>query len=296
MNSATIIYIHIGNSFYLLPNLLHTRTLNPTARIILIGDQANRKYADYGFEHYLITDYFKSAKNFAKVYIHRSPNSEIFEIFCFQRWFIVYDLVEALDIDNFLVCDTDAFLFCDVQNEISKYANADYTTTRNGTPCFTYFAKKNLKRFVDYILWCYTSEIGINRIEAYHKRLVAGHKSYGISDMSAFVAWEYFDNAKPIYLDKVVDGTSYDHNYIDANDGFKMINGHKFVSWVNNIPYQYLNSSDTPIKIMGIHMQGNAKFMLHQILSMKYLLPVWTSYLKEFLIMKLRKLKNRIKR
>ncbi len=296
MEKATIIYIHIGYSFYLLPNLLHTRKQCPNARIILIGDKANQKIANFGFEHYIIEDYKESADAFAKVYFHRSPNSYEFELFCFQRWFIIYDIVEKLGIEQFLVCDTDAFLFCDVQVEFMKYSDSDFTITRNGTPCFTYFTKYNLRRFTDYILRCYTSEEGRRRIENYYQYLVDGHKKYGISDMSAFVAIEHLDGAKPMHLDCVTDGNAYDHNYIDANDGFKMIHGHKLTVWHDGQPYQFLNDSDKPILIKGIHMQGKAKFMLHQILPIKYLLPVWHVYLKELIKMKLRTLKHKIKR
>lgn len=296
MDNATIIYIHIGNSFYLLPNLLHTQKRCPDARIILIGDKVNQKIADFGFEHYMIEDYKESADTFEKVYLHRSPNSYEFELFCFKRWFIIHDIVDKLDIEQFLVCDTDAFIFCDIQTEFLKYSDFDFTITRNGTPCFTYFTKYNLKRFTDYIFWCYTSEEGRKRIENYYQYLVDSNKKYGISDMSAFVAWEHLDGARSMHLDNVVDGKAYDHNYIDGNDGFKMIHGHKLTVWSNGQPYQFLNGSDNPILIKGIHMQGRAKFMLHQILPIKYLLPVWHIYLKEFITMKLRTFKHKIKR
>lgn len=50
--------------------------------IILIGDITNDKYSFV--KHYYISDYMSSANIFANVYIHKSPNSYNFELFCFK--------------------------------------------------------------------------------------------------------------------------------------------------------------------------------------------------------------------
>jgi len=72
---STIIYVHTGDSFYLLPNLLHTRSYNPNAKIILLGDKKNAYVEKWGFEHFLLDEYMNQAHLFEKVYVHYSPNS-----------------------------------------------------------------------------------------------------------------------------------------------------------------------------------------------------------------------------
>ena len=293
----TIIYVHTGNSSYLLPNLLHTKSYNPKARIILIGNTLNEYVKKFGIEHHPLSNYMAKANEFKKIYKHYSPNSFSFELFCFQRWFAIYEFVCSEKIESFLVCDTDALLYCDVTNEFDKYIQADFTITRNGTPCFVYFKRDKLQKFTEYIIWCYTSEEGFKRITNYHKHLINQNKPYGISDMSAFTAWENLDGAKSIHIDKPVTGTNlvkeaYDHNFIDAKDGYKMEKGHKLTVWENGIPYQFIASNNEKIRILGIHLQGNAKFLLHKMIPLYYIKPVWPLYAKEYLTHKLRQIKH----
>ncbi len=291
---SIIIYIHKGNSFYLLPNLLHTRELNPSARIILLGDTKNKYIAKYGFEHHNISSYLRSANKFEKNYIHHSPNNINFELFCFQRWFIINDFVTTENIDRFLVCDTDAFIYCNVDKEFDAYAKSDFTITRNGTPCFTYLKKDSIRLFTDFISWCYTSKEGKQRIDTYYQYLVQNNKSYGISDMSAFVAWEKFNGAIAIHIDIPINGEAYDHNFIDPNDGFVMKDNHKLIIWENNLPYEVLVLTGEKIRIKGIHLQGYSKYFLHKMIPLCYIKPVWKLYLKEQIIQKLRYVKHKI--
>lgn len=291
---STIIYVHTGDSFYLLPNLLHTRAYNPNAKIILLGDKKNAYVEEWGFEHFLLDEYMNLAHQFEQVYVHYSPNSYQFELFCFQRWFAISEFAQKQHLEKFLVCDTDAFLYCNIDDEFDKYSNVDFTITRNGTPCFTYFSKDSIKRFVEYITWCYTSEVGKKRIEDYHQRLVDSNKDYGISDMSAFVAWEQLGGAMAIHVDVPNKSIAYDHNFIDVNDGYKMDGSHKLIAWENDIPYEFLASTGEKIMIKGIHLQGKSKYLIHKMIPYKYIKPVLGFYLKEIVKYRLRTFKHKI--
>ena len=291
---STVIYVHTGDSFYLLPNLLHTRAYNPNAKIILLGDKKNAYVEEWGFEHFLLDEYMNLAHQFEQVYVHYSPNSYQFELFCFQRWFAISEFAQKQHLEKFLVCDTDAFLYCNIDDEFDKYSNVDFTITRNGTPCFTYFSKDSIKRFVEYITWCYTSEVGKKRIEDYHQRLVDSNKDYGISDMSAFVAWEQLGGAMAIHVDVPNKSIAYDHNFIDVNDGYKMDGSHKLIAWENDIPYEFLASTGEKIMIKGIHLQGKSKYLIHKMIPYKYIKPVLGFYLKEIVKYRLRTFKHKI--
>lgn len=295
MTNIPIIFIHKGNSFYLKPNLIHTKDLNPLNRVILLGDSANSKLKDLKIEHYNINNYNYEANQFEKIYEHYSPNSYNFELFCFQRWFIIWEFCSKKKIDNFLVCDSDALLFCDVNKEFLKYQQYDYTICKNGTPCFVYFTLNKLRKFLDYMIWCYSSPVGKKRIRDYGRKLKENNKPYGISDMSVFVAMEYLDGANVYHLDSPQNGVAYDHNYMDKNDGFVMKNKFKLTQWENNKPYQYISLNNEKIEILGIHLQGTSKFELHKILEFKYIRPIITKYITELVLYKLRSIKKRIK-
>ena len=55
-NKLALIFTHKGSSAYLWYCLEQAKKTNPEARIILLGDEANKPY-DSSIEHYLISDY-----------------------------------------------------------------------------------------------------------------------------------------------------------------------------------------------------------------------------------------------
>ena len=91
-----------------------------------------------------------------------------------------------------------------------------------------------------------------------------------------------------------MDGSAYDHNFIDGNDGYKMDGIHKLITWENNIPYEYLASTGKKIMIKGVHLQGKAKYLIHEMIPFKYIRPVLKLYLKELVKYRLRLFKHKI--
>lgn len=86
-----IIFVHTGNAYYLELALSQAKISNPNADIILLGDKYNNKYPY--INHFLISDYFESAKEFSEVFFNYSPNKREYELFCFQRWFVIKDFL-----------------------------------------------------------------------------------------------------------------------------------------------------------------------------------------------------------
>ena len=103
MESYPIIVLHKGSSDYLKICLAQAKFSNPNSRIILLGDETNETLAkQVGAEHYLICNYFSKALEFEKIYKHYSTNSYNFELFCFQRWFVVDEFINSEGLDKFL--------------------------------------------------------------------------------------------------------------------------------------------------------------------------------------------------
>ncbi len=113
-----IIYIHKGYCPYLRLSLLQARKSNPRARVILLGDEGNEKLErETGIEFYPFKNYFTLAEKFEKIYKHHSSNGYSYEVFCFQRWFILEAFIAIEKLNGyFLYNDSDTFLFCDVVN------------------------------------------------------------------------------------------------------------------------------------------------------------------------------------
>ena len=84
-NHIPIVFIHKNDSFYLKDVFSQAKKFKNN--LILLGDDQNNKYDQVS--HFKINNYLKSAKYFSKFYVHSSPNKFNFELFCFERWFIL---------------------------------------------------------------------------------------------------------------------------------------------------------------------------------------------------------------
>lgn len=135
----SIIYVHKGDPFYLPLSLKQARESNPNAEIILLGDESNNKY-DY-VKHYNIKDYFDRAAKFDSVYVNYSPNSRAYELFCFQRWMVIWEFQEKHPEykDSFVYCDTDTLLFDDVIKDLNNLGDNAIALEGAVGPAFTFF-------------------------------------------------------------------------------------------------------------------------------------------------------------
>lgn len=129
MQAYPIIIVHRGNQQYIKECIKQAHFSNPKSRIILIGSDV--VIDDIPFvEYYKIEDYFDYAQEFEKCYRHYSVNPWEFELFCFQRWFIIKEFIEKNNIHKFLHIDSDVLLYSDFTKEeeyVKNLEKYDYT-------------------------------------------------------------------------------------------------------------------------------------------------------------------------
>ncbi|WP_199621700.1 hypothetical protein [Paenibacillus alkalitolerans] len=117
-----IIFIHRGDDDYLTYSLRQAKQSNPYSDIILIGKAVNKKYCSGTATHVMLDDYMESAKEFSKVYQHASSNSYEYNLFCFQRWFVLRDYMRKQGIQKCCYIDSDVMLYTDVNKpEFSQF-------------------------------------------------------------------------------------------------------------------------------------------------------------------------------
>ena len=188
MNS--IIFVHKGNPFYLQIALSQARKTNPQTPIVLLGDETNKDIP--GITHFYINDFFCRAQKFGEIYVNNSPNSREYELFCFQRWMVIWEFLNknVEYNDKFLYCDSDTLLFADVTSEFERMGNKPMAYEYKGSPAFTFVNKNSMGEFCNLIEWFYTSAEGLKLICQYKTFLVRNSKKYGISDMSVFAYYK----------------------------------------------------------------------------------------------------------
>ncbi len=127
--SLPIIFFHRTDDSYLFHILRQAKIASPTSDVILIGSPSNRKYASDGIKHALISDYSQGAAGFAKVYKHLSICEYSYNLFCFQRWFVLRDYMRGNNISECWTLDSDVMLFTDLNRQEFKQFSGEFTWT-----------------------------------------------------------------------------------------------------------------------------------------------------------------------
>lgn len=111
-----IIFTHRGDDAYLSYSLRQAKASNPESQVILIGTARNQNYATDGIDHVMLDPYMQSASGFAPLYKHIHIMPHEYNLFCFQRWFLLRDFMRQNNISRCCYLDSDVMLYADVND------------------------------------------------------------------------------------------------------------------------------------------------------------------------------------
>lgn len=256
-----IFLVHKTNSSYLKYALKQARKYNPDSAIYLLGDDENNQYPFV--THVIISDYLRSADAFKREYRHMSAAPYEFELFCFERWFIIKDFVVENNISQFIYIDSDVLVFSNLTKALKPFQHFSIANTGVAMPAFTYFGNQSaIINFCDFMLMQYTED-------RYQKRLKEGWEYLkprnwgGICDM-VFFEYYFMDNPSNLgKLDLLINDSIFDE-HIRSSNGFEMENDIKKFKWINQQPYGFHLLFKKWIKFHGIHYQGHSKKMMYK--------------------------------
>jgi hypothetical protein len=252
-----ILIVHKGDSFYLEPVLRQIRLFNPDNRICLISDESTSRYNIV--EHFYIDHYTEGLQEFQKVYQHMSINPYDYELFCFQRWFVIRDFVRKEGFTHFLCLDSDVLLYCNVDEVFNQYLKYDFTICKVMGPCFSLFNKESIDKLCDYMLFLYTDKGALERLRLFYKDVVYG----GVCDMTALTWYQKDISNNVIDIIYPSSGACFDGNISDPM-GFEMSKSRKRIYWIDNLPYGKYMEDGSLIRFYGLHLQGGAKHEMHK--------------------------------
>lgn len=257
---VVIVYIHKGDSFYLNDVFQITRKSNPTQKIVLLGDNENKKYAElYNLEFHDINDY--PVTNFN--YKHYSVNKIPYEKFCYERWIVLNQFLKTTEYEKVIYSDSDNAFFMEVnelfnREESKKYnvlylGNVEvvspnvfiadkiiYDIISNGI--YDFFNQDNevIEKLIETKKWYFTRP---NKIQAVH-----------FSDM--FILKYILDSSLHVTKANIENTNIYDKPLIHYTDFY--LNGN-----YNNIKMDIIMKDKIPyfndIKIFNLHFAGNSK-------------------------------------
>ena len=266
-----IIFIHRGYSSYLEFSLRQAKFSSPSSEVILLGDDANECLGKI-VKHVNIKDFSKAAIGFSKIYQHYSTNPYDYELFCFQRWFILLEYMISENINEVFVCDSDVLIYSDINNlheELFLKYDLALAIYGNGpvSAGISYWKISPIKLFCELLRSSYTDNEKLKKIRQIWDTNRAEKALGGFSDMGVVADFcQEHKNKKTYNLLEINQKSTFDSQINLRTDvyggvyNFKF--GKKIFKWGNDIPYCYNNSRGDYIKFNLIHFQGPAKYMM----------------------------------
>lgn len=247
--SSTIIVIHKGTSDFLLYCLLQSASCG--YRTVLLTDNDEYRYVP-GVTIEMISDYEASALAFRKKYIHIGVNSEEYERFCYERWFVLHEFLSRHpEHGPVIAIDSDVLVYPGIEKLsaiLGKYELTDI-------PWFNYFRNaESLAGYLRYVSGIFSSEGELQNLAG--KYAFHGHPH--LSDMFLFTEYARIANAAPLRDFGRFIGID---DCIRDIQHFQNINHHKVVSFADGIPFCKPDVGGET-RYFAFHFQGGSKALM----------------------------------
>lgn len=270
-------------------------------QVILLGDDSNRCLcSNWEPVAQLKSERFEEFKRY---YVHLSPNGYDYELFCFERYFLLEQYVREHDLTDCIMLDSDACTYTDYSRLPFREYDAAASWLYEGdsekwmiVPHVLYWKRESLFDFTDFLIAQYRNHVQ-QLIEKKHQ-LEAQHATHGISDMSLLYLWVTQRCGRFWNLAKARNGETFDVIFntkvnCDGND-FKMIHGVKKVVFCGEVPY-FETITGEMLKANVIHAQGERKKYIHMLAKYRYgILYLLEADAKDNIIKQKKRIKNHI--
>lgn len=256
-----IVFIHSFNHSYLPISLWKARETNPHSEVFLLGDHWNAHFG--AWVHHLHQQSFSHrAAELARRFVNFSTNPAAFELICLQRWFMLLEFMEKMNLDACLYLDSDVLLFSDVEADAQRFSS--YGMTVAGISGHTNFIQKRdtLANFCDWISNAYISDQKIREADLKYKEFLKYHNAGGISDMTYFTEFREAFPETILDIGQPMEGKMYDIT-VTYTQGLREENGIKKLEWCDGIPIVQ-NPAGEKIQMQSLHFQGDSKKYMKQ--------------------------------
>ena len=258
-----LIYIHNGYSWYVPIALINGKSKSGNNVYYLGGRYGCFVARLLGVKAYPINHYLKAANAFAKIYRHHSNLSFDFELFCIQRWFILWEFLESQKINSCIYIDTDVLLTRSLEAEVEQTSQFGLTFT--GYSAHVCFVNRldAIKQFCQYIMDLYADPASEAKFREWHQKMIIETGSGGVSDMTLFY---WFQKEYPDLLGDypAIFGNSSVDVSLEEIQGFKFDkNGFKNLHWNNKKP-SAITDDGRLLELSTIHHQGRSKRIMKE--------------------------------
>jgi len=219
--------------------------------------------------HFLMSDMFPSeCALFDKSFVNKSTNPEYFEKACIRRWIVINEYVKQHNIEHFIVMDWDILVLCDLEKEMERFKDYDFTYQNKMSIGFSFWNNRAvLQDLVDMIMKVYTdrdSEVSKRILGIYDALQRAGNEG-GVTDMAFSSELITSNKYKTIDTYDILPGDiCFDNNMTVSWDGWRMENGVivKRIFFKDKIAFCHNDKQHKDVRMMVLHFAGYARTMI----------------------------------
>ena len=257
-----VILIHKGYQDYLGCAINQALKNN---QVRLIGDTTPPiSHKNFKFEN--LNDYCLECDEFRSIYEHLNTTPVEYEIFCYQRWFVLKNYMLSNNLDKIFYIDSDVLLFADMTTEWKKFNQYEMTLLHRTAAISSFITLKGVTDFCNFLMSTYKDKSSYNykKIASHYKVRKECGLAGGVCDMTLLEFFHYCSDCgggpgKVGEMMQIINDSTYDHNINVPDQGFAFINGRKDFKLKEGIPYVYNERLGKEIKFNSLHFQGGAK-------------------------------------
>lgn len=257
-----VIFIHKGYQPYLEYTIKQSLKKND---VVFIGD-TSLPFQHPQLKTEKIRDHYDGIDEFSKLYVHLNTTPFDYELFCFNRWFILKNYMKKNNLSTVFYVDSDVLLFTKVDDEFEKFKQYDFTLLHRSAATSSFITIKGIDSFCKFLLNTYKDKLSYSfqKMESHFRVRQNCKLPGGVCDMTALELFHYLDDSgggpgRVGEMMQIINDSTYDHNINTPDNDFEFTGGKKNVQIVDGIPYVFNMKYNKLIKFNCLHFQGGAK-------------------------------------
>ena len=224
-----LIFIHYGPADYLRRTLLCARDSNPAKRVVLLGDESNRRFVGSRVDFVPLAELAGSEKEkeFEKLFrpiqgerhrFNKANGVDFWLKFVFRRWFLIEAFLEREGLDSFWTFDSDTLVLCDLALQAQRFHGFEAMTQCNDQ-CLNGWvgSRKLVSRYTQSIL----DQFGDEEYLASQVERLKLNAGLAFNEMDAFAEFRRRECVRTIHGQVPVDEEIFD-NALAFTEGFEI--------------------------------------------------------------------------
>jgi len=227
-SGAPIIFIQYGGAAYLAKTLRAAVSSNLGKRIILLGDEKNRRMVPRGVDFFNFEAFSGSKKeqafqeNFQVIKgerhrYNKENGVEFWLKFVFWRWFLIEAFLEREGLDSFWTFDSDTILTANLEGAEAHFRGVECTVQCMGKCLNGWVGSRNLvQRYTDSIIAQFRDVPYLEK----QKELLKCSPTLSFNEMDAFAEFRRRESVKTWHAELPIKGEIFD-DALAFTEGFE---------------------------------------------------------------------------